>query len=85
MSDDVRVVAEALSLANNPHTRRTAESYLGHCELSTPGFYSILQRIYLSEKYEENTRVLAAISFKNGVDKYWRKTAIKYVTANYPE
>ncbi|KAL6714153.1 hypothetical protein ACLMJK_008647 [Lecanora helva] len=41
----------------------------------TPGFYSSLQSLYLNYSLPVKIRYLAVIQLKNGVDKYWRKTA----------
>lgn len=40
-----------------------------------PGFYSILLNIVSNHSIDVNVRWLAVLYFKNGVDRYWRKTA----------
>ena len=40
-----------------------------------PGYYSTLQAVYLDKSLPNEIRYLAIIQLKNGIDKYWRKTA----------
>ena len=40
-----------------------------------PGFYSSLQSIFIETSLPLEVRYLSAIQLKNGIDKYWRKTA----------
>ena len=46
---------------------------------TTPGFYSTLQEIYIDFKVPIELRYLAVIQLKNGIDKYWRKTALNAI------
>ena len=39
------------------------------------GFYSSLQSAFLDKSLPVEVRYLATIQLKNGIDKYWRKTA----------
>ena len=39
------------------------------------GYYSTLQALYLDKTLPTEIRYLAIIQLKNGIDKYWRKTA----------
>ena len=41
----------------------------------TPGFYSSLQSLLLNYSLPFEVRYLSVIQLKNGIDKYWRKTA----------
>ena len=41
----------------------------------TPGFYSSLQSLYLNYSLPFEVRYLSVIQLKNGIDKYWRKSA----------
>ena len=41
----------------------------------SPGFYSSLQSLYIDYSLPVELRYLAIIQLKNGIDKYWRKTA----------
>ncbi|KAL4228026.1 Importin-11 [Mactra antiquata] len=40
-----------------------------------PGFYSVLSSIFCNHEIDVNVRWLAVMYIKNGVDKYWRRTA----------
>ena len=40
-----------------------------------PGFYSSLQSLLLDKSLPFEVRYLSVIQLKNGIDKYWRKTA----------
>lgn len=40
-----------------------------------PGFYSSLQSLVLNKSIPFEVRYLSIIQLKNGIDKYWRKTA----------
>ena len=40
-----------------------------------PGYYSSLQSIFIDISLPLEVRYLAAIQIKNGIDRYWRKTA----------
>ncbi|RDW82682.1 ARM repeat-containing protein [Coleophoma cylindrospora] len=39
------------------------------------GYYTLLQAVYLDKSLPSEIRYLAVIQLKNGIDKYWRKTA----------
>ncbi|KAN0093757.1 ARM repeat-containing protein [Hyaloscypha variabilis] len=39
------------------------------------GYYPLLQAVYLDKSLPSEIRYLAIIQLKNGIDKYWRKTA----------
>ena len=40
-----------------------------------PGFFSSLQTVFINNFLPVELRFLSAIQLKNGIDKYWRKTA----------
>ncbi|MCJ1287281.1 hypothetical protein MMC26_006629 [Xylographa opegraphella] len=40
-----------------------------------PGFYSSLQSVFIETSLPLEVRYLSSIQLKNGIDKYWRKTA----------
>ncbi|TVY39795.1 Importin [Lachnellula subtilissima] len=44
------------------------------------GYYTLLQAVYLDKSLPSEVRYLAIIQLKNGIDKYWRKTAINAIT-----
>ncbi|GLH14983.1 Importin-11 [Gryllus bimaculatus] len=70
------VVLETLRHAANQNAEilKPAESRLREWE-TEPGFYSILLNIFSNHSIDVNVRWLAVLYFKNGVDRYWRKTA----------
>lgn len=41
------------------------------------GFYPLLQSVFIDKSLPFEVRYLAVIQLKNGIDKYWRKTATK--------
>jgi len=45
------------------------------------GFYSTLQAVYLDKSLPTEIRYLAIIQLKNGIDKYWRKSATNGIIA----
>lgn len=67
----------ALEATHSGPRSSEAEAFLLSAETECPGYYSLLQQIYIdpASRANEASRLLAAISFKNGIDKYWRKSA----------
>lgn len=53
---------------------KPAERQLQQWE-TQPGFYSILSEIFSNHSIDVNVRWLAVLYCKNGVERYWRKTA----------
>ncbi|KAF7934561.1 hypothetical protein EAE99_003011 [Botrytis elliptica] len=49
------------------------------------GYYTLLQAVYLDKSLPSEVRYLAVIQLKNGIDKYWRKTAPNAITAEEKE
>ncbi|KAI9047812.1 hypothetical protein LZ554_008520 [Drepanopeziza brunnea f. sp. 'monogermtubi'] len=47
-----------------------------------PGYYPLLQAVYLDKSLPTEIRYLAIIQLKNGIDKYWRKTAPNAISAD---
>ena len=45
----------------------------------SPGFYSSLQSLLLNNALPFEVRYLSIIQLKNGIDKYWRKTALNAI------
>lgn len=62
--------------SSDPNQIQTGTKQLAQWEKS-PGFYPHLQSAYLDPRLPVEVRYLAVISLKNGIDKYWRKTAVK--------
>ena len=60
--------------SSDQHQVQTGAQQLQNWEKS-PGFYSLLQSLYIDYSLPFELRYLAVIQLKNGVDKYWRKTA----------
>lgn len=48
------------------------------------GYYPLLQSVFLDQSLPLEVRYLAIIQLKNGIDKYWRKTATKYTMPVQP-
>lgn len=70
------VVYETLQRAASQDSAilKPAEHQLSEWE-TQPGFYSILLNIFSNHSVDVNVRWLAVLYFKNGIDRYWRKTA----------
>ncbi|KAL8559005.1 hypothetical protein ACOMHN_039761 [Nucella lapillus] len=70
------VVLQTLSLAcsQDASVLKPAEQQLKEWE-TQPGFYSILSSIFCKYDVDGNIRWLAVLYCKNGVDRYWRKSA----------
>lgn len=49
----------------------------------TARFYPLLQSVFLDKSLPVEVRYLAIIQLKNGIDKYWRKTASKYAPTQH--
>ena len=62
------------STSNDQQQIRTGTQQLQNWE-TTAGFYSSLQSIYVDYTFPVELRYLAILQLKNGIDKYWRKTA----------
>ncbi|KAJ3157527.1 Importin-11 [Geranomyces michiganensis] len=57
----------------DPAKRNPADAQLKQWEVE-PGFYCTLQQVAADSNLDQRLRLLAAITLKNGIDKYWRKT-----------
>jgi hypothetical protein len=62
--------------SSDPHQVQTGTKQLQQWEASA-GFYRHLQSAFLDQTLPLELRYLAVIQLKNGIDKYWRKTARK--------
>ena len=62
------------STSNDQQQIKTGTQQLQNWE-TTAGFYSLLQSIYVDYSIPVELRYLAILQLKNGIDKYWRKTA----------
>ncbi|KAJ5403372.1 hypothetical protein N7509_003243 [Penicillium cosmopolitanum] len=45
-----------------------------------PAYHAFLQDVFLDHSAPNEVRYLSIIQLKNGIDKYWRRTAAKYVS-----
>lgn len=70
----VNVLHKASS--SDPNQIQSGTKQLSQWEKS-PGFYVGLQGAFLDRSLPVEVRYLAIIQLKNGIDKYWRKTALK--------
>lgn len=80
------MVFQALQCAcsQNSELLKPAEQKLIEWEVE-PGFYSILLRIFTDHTVDVSVRWMAAVCFKNGVNKYWRKHAPNEIKAEEKE
>ena len=62
--------------STNPVQIQTGTKQLQEWERS-PLYYRHLQSAYIDHGLPIEIRYLAIIQLKNGIDKYWRKTALK--------
>nr|XP_022913125.1 importin-11 [Onthophagus taurus]XP_022913126.1 importin-11 [Onthophagus taurus] len=71
-----QMVLDVLNRASsqNPEILKPAEAKLLEWETQR-GFYTVLSNIISNLNIDVNVRWIAVLCFKNGVDKYWRKTA----------
>ncbi|KAK5122921.1 hypothetical protein LTR85_003486 [Meristemomyces frigidus] len=65
--------------SSDPHQIQSGTKQLQSWERS-PGYYKHLQSAYLDHRLPLELRYLAIIQLKNGIDKYWRKTATNAVS-----
>ncbi|XP_061409413.1 importin-11 [Lethenteron reissneri] len=70
------VVIQTLTRATNQDASvlKPAEEQLRQWEIQ-PGFYSVLLNIFMDHSLDVHVRWLAALYFKNGIDRYWRRLA----------
>ena len=55
--------------------RKAAEAQLAANETALGYYSTLLQIVGLRDQVDLQTRQIAALLFKNGLDKYWRKSA----------
>ncbi|KAL1117813.1 hypothetical protein AAG570_004128 [Ranatra chinensis] len=70
------LVLETLQRATsqNSDVLKPAEMKLHQWETES-GFYTILKNIFCNHSIDNNVRLLAVLYLKNGVDRYWRRSA----------
>ncbi|KAF4552539.1 Importin-beta N-terminal domain-containing protein 2 [Elsinoe fawcettii] len=64
--------------SSDQHQIQSGTKQLQQWEKS-PGFYKHLQSVFIEHSLPVEVRYLAVIQLKNGIDKYWRKTAVNAV------
>lgn len=65
--------------SNDPTQIQTGTKQLQQWE-TQKGYYSLLQTVFVDKSLPLEVRYLAIIQLKNGIDKYWRKTATNAVS-----
>lgn len=65
----------------DPQQIRTGTQQLQNWE-KQPGYYSSLQSFFIDSSLPLEVRHLCIIQLKNGIDKYWRKTATNAISKN---
>ncbi|KAF2013980.1 ARM repeat-containing protein [Aaosphaeria arxii CBS 175.79] len=63
----------------DPHQVQSGTKQLQQWEKAR-GYYPLLQSVFIEKSLPWEVRYLAIIQLKNGIDKYWRKTATNAVT-----
>ena len=76
LTDGLLVHSLTSAASSDPGQIQTGTKQLQQWEKS-PGYYKHLQSAYLDRRLPVEIRYLAVIQLKNGIDKYWRKTAMK--------
>ncbi|CAG8655095.1 235_t:CDS:10, partial [Cetraspora pellucida] len=71
---DQLLITLSEAASQRPEQIKAAEERLKQWEIE-PEFYSTLLDIIFDRSIDVNIRFLGAIFFKNGVDRYWRKTS----------
>lgn len=66
------------AISSDPGMVQLATKQLRGWEM-TPGYWSLLQDAYLDMSLQRDVRWISIITLKYGVDRFWRKTAQKYV------
>ncbi|GME46732.1 importin 11 [Neofusicoccum parvum] len=65
--------------SSDPHQIQTGTKQLQKWE-AEKGYYPLLQAAFIDKSLPVEIRYLAIIQLKNGIDKYWRKTATNAVS-----
>lgn len=74
------LVISTLTNASQPTAQalKVATQQIGNWE-KTPGYYALLQGIFVDLSLNNDVRFQAIIQLKNGIDKYWRKTSFNAI------
>lgn len=76
LTENLLVQSLTSAASSDQQKIRVGSAQLQQWEKS-PGYYKHLQSAYLARELPVEIRYLAIIQLKNGIDKYWRKTAAK--------
>lgn len=76
LTENLLIHSLTAATSSDPQQIQSATKQLQSWEKSQ-GFYVHLQSAYLDRRLPLEIRYLAIIQLKNGIDKYWRKTATK--------
>ena len=76
LTESLLVNTLSSATSSDPNQIQTGTTQLQQWEKS-PGYYIHLQSAYIDTRLPLEIRYLAIIQLKNGIDKYWRKTATK--------
>lgn len=78
------MVYQALQWASSQNTDliKQAEQKLAEWEVER-GFFTTLVNTFLDQSLDGNVRWMAAVYFKNGVNKYWRKNSQQWVVVAF--
>ena len=73
---------ELAAVLSGQYASNDTRLYLERAEAELPGYHVLLLQIALStcDGFTDDTRLLAAIQLKNGIDKCWRRTAKSPIT-----
>lgn len=78
LTESLLVHSLTSAASSDPNQIQTGTKQLQQWEKSA-GYYKHLQSAYLDRRLPVEIRYLAIIQLKNGIDKYWRKTATNAV------
>lgn len=84
LTENLLVHALRSASSSDPQQIQTGTKQLQQWERE-PGYYRYLQSAFLDRRLPLELRYLAIIQLKNGVDKYWRKTALNAVSKDDKE
>ena len=76
LSENLLIHSLRSASSSDPQQIQTGTKQVQQWEKSQ-GYYVHLQSAYLDRRLPLEIRYLAIIQLKNGIDKYWRKTAAK--------
>jgi len=78
LNEDSLIQALGAASSSNIQQIKSGTSQLQSWETS-PGYFKFLQDAFIQSALPIELRFLSLIQLKNGIDKYWRKSATKLV------